>query len=109
MSRDALIARFLREQGFNPAAAEPLAQDASFRRYLRLRGDRPAVLMDAPQPEDVRPFLHIAAHLADVGLSVPRITAADPEAGLVLEDDLGDDLLSTLLDSGRGPPEPLFD
>ncbi|MFL5254948.1 MAG: aminoglycoside phosphotransferase family protein, partial [Rhodopila sp.] len=77
--------------------------------YLRLRGDRPAVLMDAPQPEDVRPFLHNAAHLAGVGLSVPRIIAADPEAGLVLEEDLGDDLLSTLLDSGRGLPEPLFD
>src|SRR3954453_15624123 len=98
MNRDDLIAIFLARNGFSPTHLEPLAQDASFRRYLRLRGDRPAVLMDAPPPEDVRPFLHIAAHLADVVLSVPRIPAADPEAGLVLEDDLGDDLLSTLLD-----------
>ena len=109
MTRDALIAGFLRRHGYDPADAEPLAQDASFRRYLRLRGARPAVLMDAPPPEDVRPFLRIAAHLAGLGLSVPAIIAADQDAGLVLEEDLGDDLLSTLLDGGHAPPEPLFD
>ena len=109
MTRDDLIAGFLRRHGFDPAEAGPLAQDASFRRYLRLRGARPAVLMDAPPPEDVRPFLRIAGHLDSRGLSVPAIIAADPDAGLVLEEDLGDDLLSTLLDRQATPPEPLFD
>ncbi|MBS0640216.1 MAG: phosphotransferase [Proteobacteria bacterium] len=104
-----MIAGFLRRHGFDPADAEPLAQDASFRRYLRLRGRRSAVLMDAPPPEDVRPFLRIAEHLDRIGLSVPAIIGADPDAGLVLEEDLGDDLLSVLLDSARTPPEPLFD
>lgn len=109
MTRDDQIAAFLRRHGFDPADAEPLAQDASFRRYLRLRGAHPAVLMDAPPPEDVRPFLRIAAHLEAIGLSVPAILATDPDAGLVLEEDFGDDLLSVLLDSGQTPPEPLFD
>ena len=109
MSRDALIAAFLRHNGVDPADAEPLAQDASFRRYLRLRGARPAVLMDAPPPEDVRPFLRIAAHLSVIGLSVPAILAADSDAGLVLEEDLGDDLVSTLVDAARIELEPLFD
>jgi aminoglycoside/choline kinase family phosphotransferase len=108
MTRDEHIAVFLTRAGYAPSDAEPLAQDASFRRYLRVRGNLPAVLMDAPPPEDVRPFLRIAAHLRGIGLSVPRIIAADEAAGLVLEEDFGDDLLSTLLDAGH-PPEPLFD
>ncbi|HEY1411736.1 MAG TPA: phosphotransferase, partial [Rhodopila sp.] len=98
MNRDDLIAVFLARNGFSTADVEPLAQDASFRRYLRIRGVRPAVLMDAPPPEDVRPFLRIADHLRSAGLRVPAILAADEAHGLVLEEDLGDDLLSVLLD-----------
>ena len=96
MTRDAAIAGFLAGAGYGAARAAPLAQDASFRRYLRLRGGpRPAVLMDAPPPEDVRPFLKVAAHLAGIGVSVPEILAADAEAWLVLEEDLGDGLFPT--------------
>ncbi|HEX2940110.1 MAG TPA: phosphotransferase [Rhodopila sp.] len=102
-----LLAAFLRRNGYTLAQTEPLAQDASFRRYLRIRGTRPAVLMDAPPPEDVRPFLRMARHLAGLGLSVPAILDADPDAGLVLEEDLGDDLLSVLLDRGDAA-EPLL-
>jgi hypothetical protein len=108
MTRDDLIAIFLARNGCDPGGVEPFAQDASFRRYLRITGDRPAVLMDAPPPEDIRPFLRIAAHLRASGLSVPGIIAADDTDGFVLEEDLGDDLLSVLLDSGH-VPEPLFD
>ena len=103
-ARDNVIGQFLQANGFDPADARPLAQDASFRRYLRLPG---AVLMDAPPPEDVRPFLRVAAHLAGLGLSVPRILATDPAAGLVLEEDLGDGLLSTMLTEATA--ETLFD
>jgi N-acetylmuramate 1-kinase len=108
MNRDDLIALFLARNGFPPDHLEPLAQDASFRRYLRIRGDRPAVLMDAPPPENVRPFLRIAAHLRSIGLRVPRILAADEACGLVLEEDLGDDLVSVLLDQGE-PVDRLLD
>ncbi|MGA3005700.1 MAG: phosphotransferase [Acetobacteraceae bacterium] len=103
-TREHVIAQFLQANGFALRDARPLAQDASFRRYLRLPG---AVLMDAPPPEDVRPFLHIAAHLAGLGLSVPRILAADATAGLVLEEDLGDALFSTILTEAT--VAPLFD
>ncbi len=108
MTRDLLIAAFLARHGYGAATAAPLAQDASFRRYLRLtEGPRPAVLMDAPQPDDVRPFLRIAAHLAGIGLSAPQIIAADPDIGLVLEEDLGDHLLSA--PSSTLPASQLFD
>lgn len=66
-----------------------------------------AVLMDAPPPEDVRPFLRIAEHLAGIGVSVPRIIAADIEKGLLLEEDLGDDLFSAILTPDNA--ETLFD
>jgi N-acetylmuramate 1-kinase len=100
-AREDVIEQFLQTNGFARSVAKPLAQDASFRRYLRLPG---AVLMDAPPPEDVRPFLHIAAHLAGLGLAVPRILAADPTAGLVLEEDLGDALFSTILTEATAGP-----
>jgi hypothetical protein len=103
MNRDDVIAVFLARNGYAPSDAEPLAQDASFRRYLRIRGDRPAILMDAPPPEDVGAFLRIAAHLRGIGLAAPSVLAADAARGLVLEEDLGDDLLSVLLDRGEDP------
>lgn len=94
MSREALIAAFLTRHGFGEARAEPLAQDASFRRYLRLAGGPiPAVLMDAPPPEDIGPFLRVDNHLASIGVSVPKMFAADEMAGLLLEEDLGDELV----------------
>ncbi|MDE2582022.1 MAG: phosphotransferase [Rhodospirillales bacterium] len=115
MTRDATIAGFLARHGFGAARAAPLAQDASFRRYLRLSGGpRPAVLMDAPPPEDVRPFLGVAGHLAGLRLSAPEIIAADEEAGLVLEEDLGEALFTGFLDGTSGvdpapPASALFD
>ena len=93
MSRDTEVAAFLAAHGFSHAAVAPLAQDASFRRYLRITGGpRPAVLMDAPPPEDVASFVRIDAHLAAAGLSVPDIIGVDLASGLLLEEDLGDDL-----------------
>lgn len=105
--RDALIETFLARNGASLKDAEPLAQDASFRRYLRLRRPRPMVLMDAPPPEDVSAFLRIARHLHAHRLNVPAIIDADEPNGLILEEDFGDDLLSTLLDQGT-PPEPIL-
>jgi hypothetical protein len=104
-AREALIERFLAANGFALRDASPLAQDASFRRYLRLKGG--AVLMDAPPPEDTRPFLRIASHYARIGLSVPRIIAADAENGLVIEEDLGDALFSAVLTEANA--DALFD
>ena len=99
--RDRLIEQFLKQHGYDWQDARPLAQDASFRRYLRLPGNDVlagnAVLMDAPPPDNVRPFLTIAGHIHALGLSAPRIIASDAANGLVIEEDLGDDLYSTVM------------
>jgi hypothetical protein len=100
--RATVIADFLGRHGWGTAARQPLAGDASFRRYERLdRGGEVVVLMDAPPPEeDVRPFLAVARHLSGWGYSAPRVLAADEEAGLVLLEDLGDDLYVRVLEGG---------
>ena len=95
MLRDAAIAAFLDSAGWGDATVAPLAGDASNRRYLRLsRPDGTAVLMDAPpeRGEDVRPFLAVTQWLRGRDLSAPRTLAAEPSAGLLLLEDLGDDL-----------------
>lgn len=100
--REAAIARFLAASGWEEGERAPLAGDASFRRYDRIRLDgRSVVLMDAPPPlNDVRPFLAIARLLRALRLSAPEVLAADPAAGLVLLEDLGDDTYGRVLARG---------
>ncbi|WP_454254360.1 aminoglycoside phosphotransferase family protein [Pseudomonas sp. Marseille-Q8238] len=69
----------------------PASSDASFRRYFRWEGaERSLILMDAPPPqEDCRPFVKVAGLLAEAGIHVPEVLAADLERGFLLLDDLG--------------------
>lgn len=85
--------------GWLRAARSPLAGDASFRRYERItEQDRCAVLMDAPPDrEDIVPFIDVDEQLCRWGLSAPKILARDVEEGLLLLEDLGDDLYSRVL------------
>lgn len=96
--RQDLSTAFLLASGWGSAARAPLAGDASNRRYERLTATdgTPAVLMDAPpeKGEDVRPFMAIADYLTGLGLSAPRILAADEANGFLLLEDLGDDLFA---------------
>lgn len=91
--------QFLKAHGWGAATRIPLAGDASSRRYERLRmGDARAVLMLAP-PEDrsaFQAFLTIAAQLHGLGLSAPLVIAADASNGLMVLEDLGDRVFSTL-------------
>lgn len=109
--RSALIATFLANAGWSEARAKPLAGDASNRRYERLTlGSNRAVLMDAPpdKGEDVRPFIQIADHLIAAGLSAPQIFAKDIKNGLLLIEDLGDDLFSRVVADDPTLELPLY-
>jgi len=119
-------AALIRGAGWAHARETPFPGDASTRAYVRLsEGDRTAVLMDAPGaaeapacPPDADPqarralgynararlagnntaaFAAIAGALTARGFSAPRIYAADPEAGYLLIEDLGDDLYARLI------------
>ena len=101
MAREEQITSFLQAAGWSGADCHPLAGDASNRRYLRLGSAQQgsAILMDAPSHagEGLRPFLEIAAFLSGAGLSPPRILAQDVAQGLLLLEDLGDDLFFNLM------------
>ena len=73
------------------ATLTPASSDASFRRYFRWQaGGHSLIVMDAPPPqEDCRPFVKVAGLLAEAGVNVPQILAADLERGFLLLNDLG--------------------
>lgn len=76
-----------------------LAGDASFRRYARVGlQNKTYMLMDAPpEKEDCVPFVMIDEFFDANGVRVPHIVAKDLERGLLLLEDFGDVVLSTLL------------
>ena len=99
MSRDAEIREFLAAAGWASAERATLAGDASARRYERLRrGAARAILMDVPPLSGlvVGPFLAVDRWLRAAGLSAPEVLAADEGRGLVLLEDLGDDLFARI-------------
>ena len=102
---------FLARHGWTEARILPLAGDASFRRYFRVEaGDRRAVLMDAPPPhENPRPFVAMANWLEGVGLTAPRVLAADLEQGLLLLDDFGDARMRETLDADPAAERDLYE
>lgn len=111
MTPPAAAPAFLAANGWGGATIAPLAGDASFRRYFRVSdGARAAVLMDAPPPhEDPRPFIAVARWLSERGFAAPAILAADPEAGLVLLEDFGNDRMREAIDSDPAATVALYE
>jgi N-acetylmuramate 1-kinase len=76
--------------------------DASTRSYYRMlfQDGSSAILMQYPEPAtpDLASFLDVHAFLAARGLPVPKIHSVFPTDGLVILEDLGDDLLETLVE-----------
>ncbi|WP_421788456.1 aminoglycoside phosphotransferase family protein [Hyphobacterium sp.] len=127
--REAEISDFLRKAGWGAARQQAFPGDASTRSYRRLfREDETAVLMNAPAqaeapacPPGASPqerarlgynalarlagpnlaaFAGLTEALTTRGFSAPRILAADLSAGLLLLEDLGDDLFARAIPAG---------
>ncbi|MFT4074854.1 MAG: phosphotransferase [Asticcacaulis sp.] len=134
--REALKQSFLTTHGFGDAERHPLPGDASTRRYERLiRTDgRRFMLMDQPPtgavpcaPGDtvderctkgyfalarlsggrLEAFVAVAQYLRGQGLSAPEIIAADTANGLLISEDLGDNLFVSLIEKGEAEA-PLY-
>jgi aminoglycoside/choline kinase family phosphotransferase len=88
-----------------PASVAPASNDASFRRYFRIAAAQSTcIIMDAPPPqEDCRPFVHAAQVLADAGVSVPEVLAADLDQGFLLLGDFGNTTYLSGLHQGSAP------
>jgi tRNA threonylcarbamoyl adenosine modification protein YjeE len=118
----AAVRTFLAESGFGEARRRRMQGDASTRIFERLTlGDRATILMNAPRradgppvrdgkpysaiahlAEDIVPYVAVAAGLRAHNVSAPAILAADLERGLVVMEDLGNQLIV-----GGDPPAPI--
>ncbi|MBX9924894.1 MAG: tRNA (adenosine(37)-N6)-threonylcarbamoyltransferase complex ATPase subunit type 1 TsaE [Hyphomicrobiaceae bacterium] len=126
--RLAVVSVFLAGAERNTDPLTYLQGDASVRKYARLAGvdGISRVLMDWPQQPDgppvrdglpysriaqlaegVRPFVAIGRALETAGVRVPRVEATDLDAGLLVLDDLGDDVFASLVRAGE-PQAPLW-
>lgn len=112
MSNDS-IKHFLTAAGWADAIRNALPGDASSRRYERLQnGDARAMLLIQPEPaarsdyalaaklagNDPLAVVAIGEQLTRRGFSAPKTLAADLDAGLILLEDFGDDLLARVLE-----------
>jgi len=122
VDRLGIMLGFLDEAGFGTAARARIAGDASSRSYERLtHAGRSFILMNAPRKpdgppvkrglpysaiahlaEDVKPFVAVDNGLRGLGLSAPKIFAADHGAGFLVLEDFG----AALVVAGD-PPSPV--
>ena len=108
-ARVAARAVFVAGAGWADARVVPLAGDASARRYFRLTGARgSAVLMDDPGGS-CGPFLAMTEWLRGHGFGAPAILAQDQAAGLLLVEDLGDDLVARVLERDPAMAPVIYD
>lgn len=99
MTRTEAIDTFLKRSTMGDYTLTPVSGDASFRSYHRVVTPLGTYMfMDAPpEKEDVRPYIHVAEALLKAGYSAPAVIAKDESKGLLLLEDLGDTLFSTVL------------
>jgi aminoglycoside/choline kinase family phosphotransferase len=93
--KERLLGLFEEHYGRRPDAILDMAADGSTRQYFRLAwGDEQTTVgAIGPDPDENRAFLTFAKAFREVALPVPEIYAEDREAGVWLEEDLGDTTL----------------
>lgn len=98
-----LISLFESHFGKAPATVLPLEGDGSSRKMYRLIGDAYETVIGVfgPDAEENRAFLTYSRSFRSVGLPVPMILESDEDAGIYLEEDLGDTTLFDALTSAR--------
>ncbi len=100
-SHDPSVLRLLEQHGQADATLIALPSDASPRRYFRLAAADLLLMEDRTDPKGFAAFIRLAGHLADLGLSAPRVHCADPDVGLALIEDFGTATYGTLLAAGH--------
>lgn len=105
---DDRVAAFVARRFGGGARMTRLAGDASDRVFYRVRPERlsPLILMVHPQPFELEtlPFFQHAQFLHEIGAAVPQVVASYPADGILVVQDLGDQMLQDHLqrcDAGR--------
>jgi N-acetylmuramate 1-kinase len=87
------LARFIAQQGIAGGEVVPLTPDASTRKYYRIGWKkRTAVAAVYPEPFDpeFHPYLDVTRLFLESELPVPEIYAVNGNAGIIVQEDLGD-------------------
>lgn len=91
-----------RRSGKSKASIVALTPDASTREYFRIPWDkRTAIAAVYPEPfaESAQPYLDVTALFRECGLPVPEVYEAVGKAGIIVQEDLGDDQLCKLFET----------
>ena len=93
---------FERRFGEPVAGLAAFRADGSDRKLFRLVSPtRTAIGVVNPDQQENRAFLEFSRHFKQCGLPVPEIYADDPDAGMYLEEDLGDTTFFQFLTANR--------
>jgi aminoglycoside/choline kinase family phosphotransferase len=101
--RDRVVSLFQERFGARPSAIVDVAPDGSQRSYVRLFAPDGLTVIGAhgPDRDENRAFLSFSRAFRSIDLPVPEIYAADEEAGVWLEEDLGETTLFDALVEAR--------
>ena len=93
------LARFIAEQGITGRDVIPLTPDASTRKYYRIgwkKGTAIAAVYQEPFDPEFHPYLDVTRLFLESNIPVPEIYAVDGNAGIIVQEDLGDKQLFLL-------------
>jgi aminoglycoside/choline kinase family phosphotransferase len=95
------LARFITQQGIASKEAIPLTPDASTRKYYRIGWKKRtaiAAVYAEPFDPEFHPYLDITRLFLDCDIPVPEIYEVDGNAGIIVQEDLGDRQLFQVYD-----------
>lgn len=87
------LARFIAQQGIAGREVTPLTPDASTRKYYRIgwkKRTAVAAVYQEPFDPEFHPYLDVTRLFVESDLPVPEIYAVDGNAGIIVQEDLGD-------------------
>ena len=90
------LARFITQQGITGREVIPLTPDASTRKYYRIGWNKRtavAAVYQEPFDPEFHPYLDVTRLFLESDIPVPEIYAVDGNAGIIVQEDLGDEQL----------------
>jgi aminoglycoside/choline kinase family phosphotransferase len=96
------LARFITQQGITSGEVVPLTPDASTRKYYRINWKKStaiAAVYAEPFDPEFHPYLDVTRLFLACDLPVPEVYTVDGPAGIIVQEDLGDQQLFQVYDS----------
>ena len=90
------LARFIAQEGITGKDVIPITPDASTRKYYRIgwkKGTAVAAVYQEPFDPEFHPYLDITRLFLECDIPVPEIYAVDGNAGIIVQEDLGNEQL----------------